>query len=407
MSGDFTIKNGAIGHVGVDDASSANVLPDANVTTVGNVGSETGVCLGDVPATDVYASSDERNLKATSVAGDAQQPEQLLFKPGELSLAARASYAAAIDWSQIRGSSLFHKPTALAMRYLSSAVYEPPEQNLALNNLRSAGFEVEILGSEEGSTQAVLASRGAQVFLIFRGTEVDSTADLGNQMELLEPEPHTGVEAHGGVIAGLDEVWPQLTEALERKQTGQRGMRLTISGHSLGGGLANLTALRLEKNDMLAEGDLRLGAVYTFAAMNPGDAAFERAYLTSGLESKTFSLFGTDDPFSHWPPEGLGFRPVGIQIPIEGANHSIDRFGSYLQQQNMKSTPRGGSAHTIHRAAGLIAEMLEQQDATTAAVTDAKALLAGLRSRVRARVLDILRLRFGDLDLAEPSSEET
>ena len=82
------------------------------------------------------------------------------------------------------------------------------------------------------------------------------------------------------------------------------GLPLFVTGHSLGGALAVITALALVESGVAVE------AVFTFGMPRPGNAAFAARYETT-LGARTYRLVYGDDLVPTVAPSALGFRHVG------------------------------------------------------------------------------------------------
>lgn len=107
--------------------------------------------------------------------------------------------------------------------------------------------------------------------------------------------------AHAGFDAGVDTVWAALLEAIAG------GGDVWLTGHSLGGALATVAALRL-----LREG-LDVTGICTYGAPRTGDAAFAAALRAEGMGARLLRLvYGSDIVPTLPPPEApFGYRHVG------------------------------------------------------------------------------------------------
>ncbi len=73
---------------------------------------------------------------------------------------------------------------------------------------------------------------------------------------------------HAGFLGAVDALWAQLTKAIQDPECGQRPLWFT--GHSLGGAMAVLAAVRLINEKPQAE----LGGIYTFGQPMVGNIKF-------------------------------------------------------------------------------------------------------------------------------------
>ncbi len=106
-----------------------------------------------------------------------------------------------------------------------------------------------------------------------------------------------------GYQAAAECVWPALANLLKRRASNETKVYLT--GHSLGGALAVLTALRIN-----AETISDVESIYTFGMPRPGSSDFSKQYNLR-LGPRTFRLVHGEDLVSTVAPSFLGFKHVG------------------------------------------------------------------------------------------------
>lgn len=174
------------------------------------------------------------------------------------------------------------------------------EQELAAMGL--AGFQ-HFSGP---STQAVIAEDLTTRYLAFRGTESTNHIDWLRDAEFRPTPGVYGTKVHSGFRRALDEIWFDLLPMIPATNRA-----LVITGHSLGGGLAVLTAARLE-----AQGHT-VDAVYTYGAPRPGLRDFAGAY-TATLGSRTFRVINHIDLVTRVPLLVQNFRHVGRRMYFDG-----------------------------------------------------------------------------------------
>lgn len=116
-------------------------------------------------------------------------------------------------------------------------------------------------------------------------------------------------KVHQGFLRALDALWPAMGPAILALSNSRPGKPLYVAGHSKGGAMANLAALRLKPS-------LRPGVpilVGTFAAPRPGDAAFASAYDAAIPHSARYEY--QDDLVPHLPPEDA-FLAMFAKVPF-------------------------------------------------------------------------------------------
>lgn len=223
----------------------------------------------------------------------------------------------------------------------------PPTQSDGLRaaTIDAAGLTIPDgeVGAAASSTQVdiLLSDRGADTggvaIVAFRGSQArvdDWTVDLN----ILPDEDRREVALHRGFEAALDAVWSELCERLD----GCSFKHLWITGHSLGGALAVLTAYRLATDKAFTELAGKLRGVVSFGQPRVGDWHFASDYeqlrspddvMSLGL--KTFRVVNKDDVVPRMPPPQLGFRHVGriLYVAADGLLAEIDGDDPRLLQR--------------------------------------------------------------------------
>jgi len=139
---------------------------------------------------------------------------------------------------------------------------------------------------------------GKLAVVSFRGTDVEDTSNLVFDVDLeLEKWPGPA-KVHRGFAKALEEVRPDLTLALESIGP----CRSLYTGHSLGAAMATLMAV-LRRPD----------ALYTFGSPLVGDVDFVAALQNL----KSFRYVDCCDLVARVPPEGLGYRHLGVPYYIK------------------------------------------------------------------------------------------
>ncbi len=82
----------------------------------------------------------------------------------------------------------------------------------------------------------------------------------------------------------------------EHRQSGSPPRTLWITGHSLGGALARLSAAYARQAGVPVQG------IYTFGSPRMGDRGFKQEYTQNGLAEKTYRMINNHDPVPRVPP---------------------------------------------------------------------------------------------------------
>jgi triacylglycerol lipase len=166
------------------------------------------------------------------------------------------------------------------------------------------GLKEEAFFTVDG-TEAAIIDGGTFRVLVFRGTEPPRLAeDFLTDVKLkLVPWPHGGRVAEGFSTAFL-RVFQEILKVRDRLTA-----PLFITGHSLGGALAELAASQLR-----ADG-IPVRATYTFGCPRVGDAEFARSIASLPL----YRVVNDRDIVARVPTiEHFGYHHVGTLIHIDG-----------------------------------------------------------------------------------------
>lgn len=182
---------------------------------------------------------------------------------------------------------------------------------------------------------AIVAFRGTEIWK--RGTPFDADriiADLKTDVDVRRSPWDREGTVHSGFKAALDDVWGDLQPEIAQLQA--KGMRIWITGHSLGGALATLAADRLGS----AQG------VYTFGAPRVGDEQFR-----AGFECPLFRVVDGHDFIAGVPPRSP-YRHVGTLVRIDP--YARDRDGRASTEKNEEIPCPAGDDARAHDQDGAL-----------------------------------------------------
>ena len=211
----------------------------------------------------------------------------------------------------------------------------------------SAKLEAQLIGTWqlenfhtfEGSTiQGYLAKGDGFSVLVFRGSDHAEIDDwIGNADFDLVFDPHIrGGQIHAGFQRGAESVWTQVQSLVAEHHDPDHPLILT--GHSLGGALAVLTAARFA-----AAGKAEaIGAIFTFGQPRAGDSEFAR-HFDRDFGERTFRYVNRFDLVTRLPPRLLGYDHAG-QLRYLDAFGVLHENLSLWQQLLMTLNPNGKNA---------------------------------------------------------------
>ncbi|RZA23848.1 MAG: lipase family protein [Proteobacteria bacterium] len=192
-------------------------------------------------------------------------------------------------------SGAYSETNAYLALWASMAVEIPNRELMALT-LQTWGFrEVKLIGRPLKGAQAYIAEAKDYRLIAVRGT----TSALETMQDMRLAQSSLGGiglpgKAHRGFVSLYQQVYRDLAETLKKRQL-ESPKPIVLVGHSMGGAVALLLAMKLE-----AEG-FDIQSLYTSAQPRVGDEAFYRQ-VASTLEGRYFRLENPLDFVPHVPP---------------------------------------------------------------------------------------------------------
>lgn len=173
--------------------------------------------------------------------------------------------------------------------------------------LGARGYRSVIARDRSSSGFAYAAIAGDHGILAFRGTEALTPGDSWRKLasvardwwvdaRVQRVDSGHGGQVHGGFHSALDAIWPVLSEVLGEAPV------WWCTGHSLGGALAALAAVRL------ANAGSQLAGAITFGQPRVGDADSAARLAQLPL----LRVVNACDLVPELPPEALGYRHAGL-----------------------------------------------------------------------------------------------
>jgi hypothetical protein len=198
---------------------------------------------------------------------------------------------------------------------------------------------------------ALVGTTRSEVILAFRGTLpidtdnwdafVESVHDWVHDGEAdLVDAPYTTGQVHQGFKQSLELLWSDVLSAVKAQHTASK-LPVIVTGHSKGGALAALAALRLQ-----FEAGITPAAVYTFGSARAGNTQFWRDYQGKILRDWRFE--NQDDLVPHLPPTTpvLAFL-AQIDSRLSGlSSHGYHHVG-LLEFLNWTGTVTEGSSFAL------------------------------------------------------------
>jgi len=187
----------------------------------------------------------------------------------------------------------------------------------------AAGFQpdpIAIVGGPDNINACLVGKNGDGVIVAFRGTLVPDIHDLPSLLDWMQdfdaiPLSIDGMpgKIHTGFWRGLETIWDGVLAAVQPLLTTPSGkLPLYVTGHSKGGGLAQLAAMRFQLAGMSPQ------RVCTFASPRVGDQAFAAAY-DAAIVGIRYEY--TDDIVPHLPLSQAVLNSL-LHLPVIGRRFS-------------------------------------------------------------------------------------
>lgn len=206
---------------------------------------------------------------------------------------------------------------------------------------------VGFVGGPDGRDAVLVGETATEVILAFRGTEpVDDDdrrqafRDWVNDLDdLLVHVPGLPGLVHRGFAASLHDLWAQAWGAVKPMVEASPRKPICITGHSKGGGIAPLCAVRAVTSNLSP-------TVVTFAAPRCGDQAFADAHAKLVPASTRWEF--ADDVVPHLPPSnalGAVLDLAGREYAAAGQLKFIDWSGRVVADSPILQAQR--TAHLL------------------------------------------------------------
>jgi len=169
-------------------------------------------------------------------------------------------------------------------------------------------------------TQAFMVANGEIIILAFRGT--DSIEDWMTDVDAKLIKGPFG-KVHRGFLEALDCVWSDIKKTMLEFQINSQPFWIT--GHSLGGALAALSAARF-----IEEESKRAKGIYTFGQPRVGNVTFAENF-DAILKRRTFRFVNNEDIVTRVPPQQAGYSHIGTVMYFDSLGQLLRGIGPWRQ----------------------------------------------------------------------------
>lgn len=235
----------------------------------------------------------------------------------------------------------FDHRNAYWLSWLSIQAYRRIE---AADQLQKLGLsQIDFLDDQSTSFQAFVGSNEKYVVVSFAGTS-DVVDYLTDVTFASKPEPFPGIpgRVHTGFVNVLEKSWPQLLELVKKHNGSQKPVILT--GHSLGGAQAVLSATRL------ALLGYKIDSLYIYSVPRVGDKNYAQ-FVSRLFPNRIYRFVNNEDVVPRLPPPRVAAEnfsrifPEESREPVRTVFETLDyaHVGQLLMQDSKGelSAPRG------------------------------------------------------------------
>ena len=192
---------------------------------------------------------------------------------------------------------------------------------------------ITLIQSSDSGTQVAVMSNDNCIIVVYRGSQspmnLDGVKDWMVDFNVTPFPPlipvnsqafppswwPLGMVVSNGSYLALQSVYPAVRNAIEAQQSPSNSKNLFITGHSLGGGLAILTAYYLQGEDQIVT-----AGVYTFGGPKVGGLGFRNVYNSLNIPIPTYRWRFDLDPVTLLPPtslaDNLALGAVGVKLGL-------------------------------------------------------------------------------------------
>jgi triacylglycerol lipase len=187
---------------------------------------------------------------------------------------------------------------ALWLARCAGLVYREPDA--IAQQVKAWGYpKFHFIDHPPSATQAFVMANDTVIVVVFRGTTCID--DWMTNKRIFQVGAFGGM-VHRGFLRATKAVWFELSQKIKEFQDNYQPIMVT--GHSLGGALATLTAARMYEEGMA------LAALYTYGSPRVGDTYFSEKF-NANFEGRAYRFVNDQDIVTRIPPRALGYKHVG------------------------------------------------------------------------------------------------
>jgi hypothetical protein len=193
--------------------------------------------------------------------------------------------------------------TIISLAKISEEAYDNDNTDVTLQDYK-------VVENENEATKAIIGYEPSSktVIIVFRGTAESENIenDLNISKEYLSIVPECeDCKVHEGFLISFDSLSEKIIETTKNLRNKYPDSEVIVTGHSLGGGMANIAAVLLEHLGMKV-------SLYTFGSPRVGNDKFVD-YANKRL-MKNIRVTYAEDPVTALPPRLFGYEHSGTEV---------------------------------------------------------------------------------------------
>lgn len=167
------------------------------------------------------------------------------------------------------------------------------------------------ISSGTGLDAYITSNSADTIMVVFKGTDPTSWSEWATDLNFFQTSvPYcSGCQVHQGFLGAMNEQKTYMDAALQTLRARYPTAKVVVTGHSLGGAIAQLYAAHLIV-------DLKLAApiLYTFGSPRVGNSNWS-AYMNSIMANVPYyHVISNKDIVPHVPPSSFGFQHGGTTV---------------------------------------------------------------------------------------------
>ena len=273
---------------------------------------------------------------ATAPSGKAAEPATGAAPAARTVIRAAATESADLDdLGKFDTKTYGYSPLNLLWSARLAKLAYTPDRELIAAALEEWGAEGELIDFKH--SQCIVARTPRAAFLSFRGTE-SNVSDWITDIKVSHKAPawksDAGYQVHSGFDEALDVIWKDddtqsfkgIVSTLDKLRVFEQKVPIWLSGHSLGGALATLGALRLAHHLADKGHENIVGGVHTFGQPRVGDSGCAVA-IEKSFPARYFRSINNRDivprvPFPNTPDIVKRLKEAGSTLKLLDYAHA-------------------------------------------------------------------------------------